>query len=197
MANDIARKAAVHTQQGKKQLTQMVNAMISINDSSKQIEGIVRSIDDIAFQTNILALNAAVEAARAGSAGQGFGIVANEVRSLASKSAQAAKDTSALIVNSMNTVEEGNKTANETVNLLNQIIDDAKNSTLLIEQISDSSNHQANSIKQLLLDVDQISAVVQTTSSASEESAASSEELSSLAQSMKDSINQFKLKSNP
>jgi methyl-accepting chemotaxis protein len=194
--NDIAHKAAVHTQQGKNQLTQMMNAMASINESSQQIEGIVRSIDDIAFQTNILALNAAVEAARAGSAGQGFAVVANEVRSLASKSAQAAKDTAVLIKNSMNTVEEGNKTANETVKLLNQIIDDAKSTGLLIEQISDSSNHQANSVKQMILDVDQISAVVQTTSSASEESAASSEELSSLAQSMNNLINQFKLTEN-
>lgn len=195
-ANDVAHKAAVHTQQGKNQLTQMMNAMEGINESSKQIEGIVRSIDDIAFQTNILALNAAVEAARAGSAGQGFGVVANEVRSLASKSAQAAKDTAALISNSMNTVEEGNKTARETVNLLNQIIDDTKSTGLLMEQISDSSNHQANFVKQMLSDVDQISAVVQTTSSASEESAASSEELSGLAQSMKDLIKQFQLKSN-
>jgi methyl-accepting chemotaxis protein len=193
-ANQLSLAASTEVERGNEHMKQMLSAMSNISEASSLIGRIIKTIDDIAFQTNILALNAAVEAARAGSAGRGFAVVADEVRNLASKSAKAAKNTTGLIEDSMRAVENGTRIASETANSLSSIIVGVKKATGLIGEISAASNDQATSINQVMLGVDQISAVVQTNSATSEESAATSEELSNQAQIMKNILSSLKLK---
>jgi methyl-accepting chemotaxis protein len=193
-ANELSSEAIGDTSKGTQTMTKLLSAMNEINESSSKISKIVKVIDDIAFQTNILALNAAVEAARAGQTGKGFAVVAEEVRNLAARSADAAKETTELIEGSIRKVEIGTKLSNETATNLNVISASIAKTASLVSQIVTASNEQATAIAQIDHGINLVSTVVQTTSATSEETAASSEELSSQAGQLLNSIERFHLK---
>ena len=176
------------------QMADMLRAMEAINDSSEKIASIIKVIDGIAFQTNILSLNAAVEAARAGVHGRGFAVVAEEVKILATRSAQAAKETTDLIEVSIHNVEEGNQMAKKTAESLNGIITDVMNVASTVETIAKASNDQATAINEINLGIEQISNVIQRNAAVSEESASISDEMSSQAGHLQDLITSFTLK---
>ncbi len=177
-------------------MEQLITSTKSIDQSSAQIGTIIKTIEDIAFQTNILALNAAVEAARAGEAGKGFAVVADEVRNLASKSAEASQNTALLITNSTEAVQEGTKIAEDTANALLDAVQNIHSIVGSIDQISAVSNEQSEAVLQVSEGINQISSVVQSNSSTAEQSAAASQELSAEAANLKQLVEQFTLAKN-
>jgi len=177
-------------------MDEMINAVKDIDQASQSINRVIKVIDDIAFQTNILALNAAVEAARAGQHGKGFAVVAEEVRNLASKSAEAAHDTGSLIANSIEKAELGNRIAHDTAQSLEKIVSGINESAQIVYDIAQSSEQQTIGIKQINTGIDQVAQVVQANSATAEESAASSEEMSGQANMLEEMVAQFKLRGN-
>lgn len=175
-------------------MQQMLLAMQNIEASSNEIGKIIKVIDNIAFQTNILALNAAIEAAQAGSAGKGFAVVAAEVRNLANKSANAAKQTGSLILSSIEAVQQGSQIASDTANLLSDVSRKVKLVGASIKNIDQASEEQSAAILQITQGIDSVSAVVTTNSATAEESAASSEQLSAQSDMLRRLISKFKLK---
>ena len=172
----------------------MMEAREEITHKSNEIGKIIKTIEDIAFQTNILALNAAVEASRAGSAGRGFAVVADEVRNLASKSSDASKDTAELIESSIKAVQRGTQLANTTAQSLVKAVDDVRTAATNVEKIADAAEKQAEAVGQVTLGVSQISDVVQTNSATAEQSAAASSELSNQADTLKSLVAKFILR---
>lgn len=192
--SQLAQEAGTRMDDSNRQMQEMIKAMAEISSRSGQIGKIIRTIEDIAFQTNILALNAAVEAARAGEAGKGFAVVADEVRNLAIKSAEASKSTAALIKGTIEAVREGTRMADETAQTLTEVVERARQVVRVVDGISQASDEQASSIALVTQEIGQISDVVQTNSATAEESAATSEELFAQAQILKNLVNQFRLK---
>jgi methyl-accepting chemotaxis protein len=195
-ASEFATNAQTGASAGRERMKEMVRAMDEINTSAASISKIIKVIDDIAFQTNILALNAAVEAARAGQHGKGFAVVAEEVRTLAAKSAQAAKETAALIEGSIRKTEAGTKIADETSVALDRIVEEVAKAANLVEEIAVASNDQAAGIQMLNNGIAQVSSVVQNNAATSEESAAASEQLTGQASALKEAVSVFKLNSS-
>lgn len=196
-----ADTASQHSAEAAKQLQiccqkmeALTNAMNDISEASHQIGGIIKTIEDISFQTNILALNASVEAARAGEAGKGFAIVAGEVQNLANKSSVSAQDIAELIENSMKLVEYGSSLTEETTESISAVVSSAQESSTMIERIAESAISQSHSLQQITQGMEQISEVVQTNASTAQESAKLARDLQNQAEGLKVSVHRFRLR---
>ncbi len=192
-ANQLVGSAKNVAEQGNQQMQGLVSAMADINQAGENISKIIRVIDEIAFQTNLLALNAAVEAARAGQHGKGFAVVAEEVRNLAARSAQAAKETEELIDGSVAKAKDGAEVADETAASLQGIVNEITKVTDLVGEIAAASNEQSEGIGQVNQGLGQIDQVTQQNTANAEESAAAAEELSAQAEQMRGMLGRFKL----
>jgi methyl-accepting chemotaxis protein len=192
-ANKLSAVSTENARSGNEEMKEMLTAMESIKESSDNISKVIRVISDIAFQTNLLALNASVEAARAGEHGKGFSVVADEVRTLASKSQDSAKNTASLIDDSNVKVNDGTRIAQDTANALSTIVQDVAKISAIIRDIAESSHSQAEAVNQVNNGLSQISQVVQDNSSTSEESAAAAEQLSSQAELLREMVSFFKI----
>ncbi len=190
-AASLSRTSRDSAERGEKEIQELIGAISEISRSSKKIEEIISVIDDIAFQTNLLALNAAVEAARAGEQGKGFAVVAEAVRNLAQRSANAAKDISNLIRESVTKVERGSHVAGNSGAALNEIVVAVKKVADLNNEIATASSEQANGIAQISKAMNQLDQTTQQNAAASEESAASAEELSSQASALQDLVQEL------
>lgn len=192
-ANQLIIQSGDNVRESNSSMQEMIVSMSNLSEASNQIEKIVKTIDEIAFQTNILALNAAVEAARAGSAGKGFAVVADEVRNLAQKSAEAVKTTTIHIENVISAIQDSTKIANDTAKSLDHVVGDTGIVAEKMNNIASASQQQAEAITQITTGIDQISSVIQINSATAEESAAASEELNGQAHILKDLISKFQL----
>ena len=193
-ANGLVGKSKDLITDSNEYMAHLVKAMEEIEDKSAKISEIAKTIEDIAFQTNILALNAAIEAARAGQAGKGFSVVADEVRSLAAKSAEAAKTTTMLIDEAIAAIHGGADMTHKTAESLGSVVEQASLVGEIVSQISNACEEQSMATKQLTAAIEEVSGVIQTNSATSEESAAASVELSSQAVAVSHMIEQFKLR---
>ncbi len=191
--NDIAVVSGQVTSATLDDMKEMLNAMKEISSTSEDIEKIIKTIDDIAFQTNILALNAAVEAARAGASGKGFAVVADEVRNLAQKSSEAVQNTTQLISKSIDAVQVGSGIAKKANSSFESLAVKVQQMVVTIDEIAKATGEQADKIKEISDGIEQISMVVQTNTATSEESAAASQELSSQADTLHMLVDRFKL----
>ena len=187
-ASELMSQVETRVLESNKALGSMVESMAAMKDSSQKVSKIIKTIDEIAFQTNILALNAAVEAARAGEAGMGFAVVAGEVRNLAQRSAQAAKDTAAMIEASISRTQAGGTQMNRVSDAINSITSSVNEVKDLVEQVSSASRQQAQGIEQMATALSQMEKVTQTMAATAEESAAASEELTAAAHSALQSV---------
>ncbi len=193
-ATGLVDRAAGYASEADTKMEQLVTATRNIDQSSAQIVGIIKTIEDIAFQTNILALNAAVEVARAGSAGKGFSVVSDEVRSLASKSAEAAQNTSTLIGRSFQDVKTGTESTSLAISAMQVINECIQSIKALMDEIAAASIQQSEMIVSVESRIKEVSKVIQANSDAAEESAAISNELSGQARTLNQLIGQFRIK---
>jgi len=187
-ANDLAQQARFAADKGVGDMRAMTAAITAIKDSSDDIAKIVKTIEEIAFQTNILALNAAVEAARAGEAGMGFAVVADEVRTLAQRSTQAAKEISGKIEGSLSRTGQGVKISGQVAQALNDIVAKVGQVDELVAEVAGASREQTEGIGQINIAVGQMDKITQSNAASAEESAAAAEELNAQAITMKDSV---------
>jgi len=190
-ANELAKEARAVADHGVTDMQTMSTAMQSIKTSSDDIAKIIKTIDEIAFQTNILALNAAVEAARAGEAGMGFAVVADEVRNLAQRSAQAAKETAAKIEGAINNTTQGVQISAKVAEVLNEIVSKVRQVDELVAEVSGASKEQTQGIAQVNIAIGQMDKVTQSNAANAEESAAAAEELNAQALKMKESVGEL------
>lgn len=197
---DNARKASLESSntsdeiaESNHKMQEMMSAIADISRKSEEIGKIIKTIEDIAFQTNILALNAAVEAARAGEAGKGFAVVADEVRNLASKSADAAKNTTVLIQETVSAVENGTEIANVAAEAMMKIVENSKKVTDIVNDIAKSSEEQSSSVEEIALGIDQMSRMIQMNAATAEESSAASDELSNQAKMLDSLVEKFRI----
>ena len=193
VVNEQSKTVEMDAEDSRRQMQDMLAAMAEIRHSSQSIGRIIKTIEDIAFQTNILAINAGIEAALAGSMGSGFAVVANEVRELANKSSEASKSTANLIKKSLEKVEQGDRIADRTAEALMDVVKGVEGITKSIDSITEASVKQEMSVRQITQEISRISGVIQSSSATAEEIAAASEELSYQSQVLSRMASRFRL----